>query len=442
MSWHVKLGGQLSVWKDGSELPGPENKTVGVLLVGLLFRGSDWSSRHELANLLYPDSEEHSKRTALRQSLLRLRRWCGPDCIEEKQGLIRLSEGAWSYDLTLANGEGALASMIAPNLDHPWIEAIRQSLTPQKQEQAIEAVEDFATAVGNAASIDKDTGRSLLVGGAALIQSLPIEQLRNLLSMTQPKDRRDPFTLEHQQLRAHYYERLGCYREVKETGLRAFRLATQQRKQEAMITSGAYMLFYEIEDGQMGEASAWIDHLQSRLHADTRSLFFINAKAAYFWNMNKHEIAIDLMSQGIRRLASADRSTQLHFWVNYAVLCAEARHLDQADEALNEAKPLVIDQFDQPRIQTISYARAIVHMHRGNCDESVQMLRTLASISYNDHYSLPGIWYANEGLSDALMSRGDLAEARSIWLANEKSRLSFCTRLTPRLQARRSRVLR
>ncbi len=441
MSWHVKLGGQLSVWKDGSELPGPENKTVGVLLVGLLFRGSDWSSRHDLANLLYPDSEEHSKRTALRQSLLRLRRWCGPDCIEEKQGLTRLSGGAWSYDLTLSNGEGALASMIAPNLDHPWIEAIRQSLTPQKQEQAIEAVEDFATAVGHAASIDKDTGRSLLVGGAALIQSLPIEQLRNLLSMTQPKDRRDPFTLEHQQLRAHYYERLGCYREIKETGLRAFRLATQQRKQEAMITSGAYMLFYEIEDGQMGEAAAWIDHLQSRLHADTKSLFFINAKAAYHWNMNRHEEAIAQMNQGIKRLPSTDRATRLHFWVNYSVLCAEARQLDQADEALEEARKLVIDQFDRWRILTMKYAEAILHMHRRNCDESIRMFESLAAAN-QEHYSLPGIWYANEGLSDALMSRGDLAEARSIWLANEKSRLSFCTRLTPRLQARRSRVLR
>jgi len=441
MSWHVKLGGQLSVWKDGSELPGPENKTVGVLLVGLLFRGSDWSSRQELADSLYPDSHECARRTSLRQSLMRLRRWCGDSCIEENHGLVRLLKDQWSYDLELANGEPAPASMVAPGLTHPWIESIRRTRAPKEQASVSKAVDTFAAAVEDAAKIDADSGRSLFVAGDSLIQSLPLEQLRDLLNLTQPKDRRDPYALEHQQLQAHLYERMGCYAEVKETGRRVFRLATQQRRQQTMIQTGAYMLFYEIEDGQMGEAAAWIDHLQNSLKADLRSLFFINAKAAYHWNMNRHEEAITQMSQAIRRLESTDRATRLHFWVNYAVLCAEARQLERAEEALEEARHLVIDEFDRQRILTMKFAEANINMHRGDFDESVRMLRWLVSAS-REHYSLPGIWYANEALAEALLVRGDLAEARHVWIANEKSRLSFCTRLTPRLQARRSRIFR
>lgn len=441
MSWHAKLGGQLSVWEDGNELPGPENKTIAVLLVGLLFRDADWSSRQELADLLYPESGPDSRRASLRQSLLRLRRWCGNEALEEQKDLVRLAAGKWTFDILLGSGQNGTWSMIAPGLDHPWVEAIRQSLAPAIEPNPVAEIARFADNVADVARVDPDTGRSLFVGGAGLAQSLSIEHYQMLLNLTQPKDRRDPYVLEYLQLRTYFYERMGMFGQVKDTERRVYRLASQQRKQDMMILSGAQLLFYEIEDGQMGEAAAWIDHLQNRLHADARSLLFTNAKAAYYWNMNRFDEAISLMNLGIRRIASADRATRVHFWVNLAILCAEAQRLEQAEDALVEAKRLVVGQFEKLRLHGIWHAEALICLYRNEAAEAIRLFRQLLQAN-EQHNAQPGIWYASEALCVALAEYGNYDEAKRLWAANEKKRRSMCSRMTPRVLAQKSRVFR
>jgi tetratricopeptide (TPR) repeat protein len=407
----------------------------------LLFRGTNWSGRNELADLLYPNSDASVRRSSLRQSLLRLKRWLGNEAIEEVQGRIRLAENKWTYDCLLANGEAAPSPMIAPGISHPWIEAVRNELAPIAEPMLADEVESFARAVEETASVDADTARSLLVGGTNLTACLPPDRLGHLLRLTQPKDRRDPLTIDHIELKVGLYDRLGCYRDAKEAQARAYRLASQQHIRDRMIRAGAMMLFYEIEDGQMGEASAWIDHLEQTLKADTRSLLFCNAKAAFLWNMNRLDDAIIQMRQAIRRIPSTDRLTKLHFYTNLTVLYAEARKLDLVDESLAEARSLVIDRLDVFRAMAIKLGEATRLMYSSCVDEAIALFDELIDENKRRECK-PGYWYASEAKAEALALRGDLAEAVRLWQTTERSRLSQCTRLTPRLLARKMRIFR
>jgi hypothetical protein len=441
MGWHAKLGGQTTVLSDGVEIGPPENKSVAVLLVGLLSRGPNWSSREELAGRLYPESDLGTRRASLRQSLFRMRKWLGAAALEEARDQVRLAAGSWTYDLLLANDERASAHMIAPGLIHPWIEELRAEWAPTPAGAPDDGVASFAAAVQAAARKDPDTGRRLLVGGALLTDSLSVDLFGTLLGLTQPKDRRDPLAFEHLDLRRSLYQRLGCMREAKAAQLRAYRLASQQRHAAHMISAGAIMLFLEVEDGQLGEAAAWVDYLQNVRNADTKSLLFCNAKAAYLWNMNRLDEAVAQMSQAIRRIPSADRATRLHFWTNFSVLCAEAGRADLGLDALAEARSLAIPGLDIASLLTLNLAEATRLMLVKRTDEAVALLegnRSAAVIRGNVFVD----WYAAEAMAEALAIEGRVAEAKRLWAGTESLRLSRCTRLTPRLLARRARIMR
>jgi len=441
MSWHVKLGGQLSVHSDGVDVGPATNHTVAALLIGLLSRGSDWSGREELAQLLYPDSEPAVRRSSLRQSLFRMRRWVGPSALEEDHDRLRLSDGMWSYDLLLTSGEDAPGPMIAPGVTHPWVEALRLKWSPVVAGSPSDAAACFAAAVAAAAKLDVDSARSLLVGGGKLADALSLDRFGELVALTQPKDRRDPMAFEHLLLRARLFERCALPHEAKAAGMQAYRLASQQRHMGNVIVAGAMLLFFEIEDGQMGEAAAWVDYLQKERNADTKSLLFCNAKAAYLWNMHRLDEAVAQMGQAIRRIPSADRATRLHFWTNYSVLCAEAANIELGEEALAQARALANPNIDVPQILTLDLAQATRLISLNRPDEAVTMLQEELEQVNERHFELAD-WYANEALAEALAAGGRGREAIRAWRAVEARRLSRCTRLTPRLLARRARIFR
>jgi tetratricopeptide (TPR) repeat protein len=441
MAWHAKLGGQFTIFADGVDLGPPENRTVGVLLIGLLSRDPNWSSREELSQLLYPESDPVARRSALRQSLFRLRRLLGTDALEETRDRVRLAESCWTYDFLLESGKKASAPMIAPGLTHPWIEAVRLEWAPPTSTTQSQGAADFAAAVQSVARDDPDTARRLLVGGALLTDGLSLDTFGTLLGLTEPKDRRDPLVFEHIQMRRSLYERLGCYTEAKAAQTRAYRLAVQQRHAGHMVSAGALVLFMEIEDGQLGEAAAWVDYLQNALNADTRSLLFCNARAAYLWNMNRLDEAVAQMSQAIRRIPSTDRATRLHFYTNYSVLCAEAGMVELGLDAQAEARALVIPGLDVFQLMTLDLAEATRLMQAKRTDEAIVLLEGNRSGAAARGHVFVG-WYATEAMAEALAIAGRTAEARRLWSKVEGLRLRRCARLTPRLLARRTRIMR
>jgi tetratricopeptide (TPR) repeat protein len=301
-------------------------------------------------------------------------------------------------------------------------------------------VSHFAMAVETAARIDPDTGRSLLVGGTLLTDSLSVDQFGTLLGLTQPKDRRDPLAFEHLGLRSALYFRLGYHREAKDGYKSAYRLAIQQRRPAQIITAGAMVLFLEIEDGQLGEAAAWVDYLQNARNADTKSLLFCNAKATYLWNMNRLDEAVAQMRQAIRRIPSEDRATRLHFWTNFAVLCAEANELESCQDALAEARSLGIPGLDIFRLVTLDLAEATYLMAVKRTDEAIALLESNRAICAQRGHE-PADWYSVEAKAEALAIAGRVTEAKRLWSQIQAIRLGHCTRLTPRHMARRARIM-
>jgi hypothetical protein len=332
--------------------------------------------------------------------------------------------------------------MIAPGLTHPWVESVRLEWAPPPPLPAQEVcAADFAAAVQSVARTDPDTARTILIGGANLVNCLQVDTVGALLGLTQPKDRRDPLTFEHFEMRSWLYQRLGFLKEAKTEQMRAYRLGSQQRKPELVIRAGAILVFLETEDGQMGEASAWVDYLQNTLNADTKSLLFCNARAAYLWNMNRLDEAVAQMSQAIPRIQSADRATKLHFWTNFAALSAEAGMVELGRETMAEARALAIPGLDIFQLITLDFAEATRLMMTNQTDEAIALFGTIRSEAASRGTEL-GQWYAAETMAEALAIAGRGAEAIQTWKSIETLRLSRCSRLTPRLLARRGRIMR
>jgi hypothetical protein len=122
-------------------------------------------------------------------------------------------------------------------------------------------------------------------------------------------------------------------------------------------------------------------------------------------------------------------------------LCAEAGRDDLGADALAEAHALAIPDLDVMEMLTLDLARATRLMSMNRPEEAVDALQVeLAEVAKRE-FEL-GDWYANEALAEALALAGRGREAVRVWRAVETRRLNRCTRLTPRLLARRARIFR
>src|ERR1022692_2214141 len=134
MRFKVGLRSEFSLWADGQELSVAPNRSVAVLLVGLLDKEECWTSRADLSRLLYPESDTVCALNALRQTLFRLRKWLGEDVTEERFGGIRLIPGVMTSSWPVARITQAMAPEdLAPGRDRPWIDAIRLERRAQRE---------------------------------------------------------------------------------------------------------------------------------------------------------------------------------------------------------------------------------------------------------------------------------------------------------------------
>lgn len=190
----------------------------GRVMLGLLQTPECWYSRAELAAKLYPDAEELSAKTALRQTLSRWRRWLGADSLQSDGSRIRLS----------ADWESRIPSEATfhPQFDHPWLASLR--LQSVRRPPSEDAPKQMAGAVRTVADIDRNVARGILVGGKALLACLDVADVAQLLSVTRPADRRDPYAHDHVELQGNLQKRIGALLESLEIYLRAHRLACHQ----------------------------------------------------------------------------------------------------------------------------------------------------------------------------------------------------------------------
>lgn len=439
MGGTAHIGGRIEIWRDGKRMPDPPNRSVAVLLIGLIERKESWSGRNELAQRLYPGESAHRANAALRQSITRIRRWLGDDVLESGDARIRLRE-PWEIDLNFAHGEPAAGQRIAPGIRHPWMEELRLRWSPAPSLPEIRFAQAYAEAVEEMSKVDTDVARSTMVGGAALLALLPTATVGRLLGLTSPKDRRDPFCFEHAELEISLLTRMGDLMGALAAGNRAFRMATHQRATALIDRATSSMLFMSVEAGRISEAKGWLARISETERVGKTRLLLSNARAAYAWNQTQFDEALDQMQRAERFIEAAERAERLHFWSNYFILAAEAGKGDRAQDCEAKVRELLRPQIDLAADHCLELGLAELDLLSQRFEKAADRVRSLVESARRDEHELM-TWYAQELLAEALCRTGNQSEGRSVWESVEAKRLRQGLRLTPRLRARKARII-
>ncbi len=431
----------------GRSLGPPPNRTVAVLLLGLLFRGHAWTGRDELDSCLYPDSDSISARNAVRQSLFRLRRWLVEDALEFECDRVRLRPGAFEIDLRLPDGRAASHALVAPGLCHPWLEEIRCGLSDSGQGVALRgpsaqrAAHAFLQAVKRTAEFDRDAGRALLLGGQQLHDALGSKQLYNLLRLTSPKERRDPLAVEHLELQGRLlYKELSLGAAI-DRYRHAHRLAVLQKNTDAAQRTQAMVVFALIESGQMAAARQLMPSLAKRTTRKARAyLIGQNAIAENFWNSNRLGDALRVMQDASGFIDCAEREQALNFWCNYSLLAAEAGDGDRSIEGAARVEALRPTELDLWVGLVLGLAEAARLVAAQRPVEAAALLNALCVRSAEEGFPLRRLC-AQEAEAEALALAGQTRQAVALWNGAETVRRESGLRLTPRLLAKKRRIL-
>jgi tetratricopeptide (TPR) repeat protein len=436
--YKVRLGGTFEVEGPSGTLSAPPNRTIATLFLGLLARGESWSGRDDVAQLLYPSSEMTSARTAFRQSLVRLRKWIGDASVELGRDCLRLKPDVFSIDLTLPDGSPAPPPLIAPGLNHPWADYVRSQWRPLPKVADDTPGLQFCRTVLDVATLDRDCGRSLLVGGWELAQLVTPIEISEMLNATRPNDRRDPHACEHLMMRGTFLYWVGAIREACETYMKAARIARLQRDSGLSYHARAFVLFGLVESGEMGAAADWIKRLSAEESRRSQSLLQLNALGAYHWNNGEVATAIDIYSKAQRHIPGANRMQKLHFWTNFAVLLAEAGMSEDCQAAAATAHEHLNPRVDKHSALTLDFAEA-TRLMQDQPGRAAQILERMCAESTKIGWTMSEL-YAQEALAEAYALCRQSALAHQTWQRAEALRKRFSGRLTPRLQARKARI--
>lgn len=437
--WQAHLGGTFTVECNGKDLGPPPSKATAVLLAGLLARPDTWIFRDELARRLYPGKPVEDAKTALRQSISRLKEWVGADAVKIEHSRLKAARKDWLVDLTLPNGQPAAAPQISPGISHPWFDQMRSHWGANQDTENLSPVQNhFEQLVLDSIELDVDLARSILAGGQRIFESLEVGTQTEFLARTRPKSRSDPYAREHMEMTGTLLLRSFIVRDALAAYQRAYRMAAQARDRANAARISGLVLFTFIESGDFDSAENWNNRM--RLAGGGGQLTQINAKAAFLWNAYSLDEAIVAMKEGEAIVESADRAQQAHFWSNFAVLAAEANQRDFSELCSENARRLMNEQLDLWIKHTLLLAGGTRAMMAGNFPEAFEQLETLRRITQEQHYLIE-VLYAEEALAEANARAGDLKRAAELWRHAEKTRKGAQVRLTPRLLARKKRIM-
>ena len=433
MRFAVRLAGEFTVWDEGGERSPAPDRTVATLLIGLLAVGDDWTPRAEVVRRLYPASDADRGGNALRQALFRLRAWLGPEVVEARSGCLRLVPDRFAVEWPAEN--------LAPGLDHPWVETIRNEHRTAAPSSPPTHFRDFARAVESAAAVDRDAARGILLGGAALVANMPPEAALRLVGLTRPVHRGEPQAFEHLELKGRLHLQAFALDSAGGTYARAFRLATHQKSAAKAARAAAMLMFVAIESGDMAEAATWLDRCAALSRTAAAKPLLDNARACYLWNANRMDEALLLVKRTAPATDAADRAQWLHYWVNVAALAADSGAVETQFEAEREARRLAVPSLDVAHLRTLEYAGAIRMMRQGLLDESLRSLRSLRARSVAES-DIGGRVYVEEAIAEALTQAGGPGQGAWAWKGAEAVRRSAHGGPTPRLAARKASMPR
>lgn len=435
----LDLAGAFCVSRGNIELGNPPTRLTAVLLLCLASRNDSWSGRDELAQRLYPDQDGHKSTAALRQSISRLKSWLGAAALQIEPTRIRLAPNFWTIVSLGTEGKVLPASLIAPGLNHPWVDELRTSWTRPESRTLPINNGPFTEAVRQAAALDVGAARSLFHGGEVFFDSLSATDFSELVSITRPMDPSEPLAEEHIYTEALLCQRYPTMAQSLKLLARAYRLAKKKGNAKVMLRSQSMYLFCLIESGAMIDAAECLSHLDGLSQRQDLTLLQMNAKAAYYWNANQYEPALETMLSQVDEADRYDRRQQLHFWTNLTVLAAEANDIGLSEQAEQNARQVLLPGFDLVAEQMLLLGVGTRFIGLKRPWEAIDILERLesATIEANRPYAE---LYVREAKSEALALAGEKSKARSSWASAIKIRRGSDLQLTPRLRARGRRI--
>lgn len=412
----VEVGLETKVWRDGQEVVEPPTSATVALLNLLAEAFPQCVERKALARKLYPLSTGPAAMNALRQTVFRLRHWLGPESVRTEDRTLGLETSLWRVSVNKAQDEQS----------HDWStgSAIRDS---------------FKGLVYDLASLDADAARSLFLGGKKLAESLPLSDLADLLKATRPNSNKDEGAIEHMLYHGRYYHQTVQFSRAEAAHMRVFRLATQSKRHTAASTAAAWLLFTYVEKGDFVSAKSWLSQVVNGDRTISGRLFAANAKACYLWNTLDRADARDQFDKASRLLHHSSASDQAHYWANYAVFAAETGDIGLYEDCAARAKSLAVPGIDMISEHNILLANAIVLRGKGEHTQSINVLETLRRSEAARGHTL-GVVYEMETAAETYAAMGHKSAAIRLWNEAETLRFAGGGKLTPRLQAMKSRI--
>jgi tetratricopeptide (TPR) repeat protein len=431
----VELGSTIRVIRTGEsgakgETPEAPNRSVLMLLIGLVDRGQNWADRADLAARLYPNSDAHSGRTALRTTLHRLIGWLGPDTVEMSGSRVRL---ATEWNLSVK--KSTYPQEITISLDHPWLKEIaKRRLSPGSQSPA--ALAEAIVGVANSlVPTDPLGARSILLSSRKYEFAAPAKELYELLNRTQMEDQDNPDFWLHKVMVGAAENRYGQFWASIRTLDSCWDYWSSQGNPSLGDQIAHSQIYNYSELGDAPNADRWAQNL-----AQPGSLNSLNALGCYYWNFGRFDDALQAMERGFQLVNEANPKESGKLATNYYFLAEELK-LDHLCERVAGAavhfNPWTTHSEEGGVLAQVQVMRAI---HRRQLDEAYDGINKLEEISRKTKSPI-GIIYNSELRAELFAADGRKAAARRLWAQCESWRANKISgRINPRLMRNRQRI--
>lgn len=411
--FRIEVGLETKVWRDGQELNDPPTAATLLLLKCLAEAFPHSAERRALAHKIYPLSAGQASMNALRQTVFRLRQWLGAEAIRAEDRALALDPSRWQVVVSKPpEHEGGTGSRIR---------------------------DSFKSLVHDLSTLDVEAARSLFLGGRRLAESLPLNDLADLLKATRPNSNKEHGAMEHMLYHGRYYHQTLQFNRAETAHLRVFRLATQSKRHAVSSSAAAWLLFTYVEKGDLVAARSWLAQVVNGDRTISGRLFAANAKACYLWNTMEQSDARDQFDFASRLLHHSSQADQAHYWSNFAVFAAESRETSLYEDCAARARSLAVPGIDMISEHNILLASAIVLRDKGEHAQSISVLDTLRRNESARGHTL-GVVYEMETAAETYAAMGHKSAAIHLWSEAEAMRAAGGGKLTPRLQAMKSRI--
>lgn len=431
MVGRVDLSNGFEVCLDGRMVakPYPTKATAELLLI-LAASAPRLVHRANLAAKVYPLLDQGHASNALRQTLFRLRNWLGADVVVARKGLIGLA-GDWHVEPAVGGPSADVAAEMEPTHGRVGFSPAPPGLANQS------ALHQLVMAL---AGEDADVAREILVSASTVLESCRAAQVQAMFRACKPVRSSCPLACEYYLLRSQQHIRSCQLANGVKDAETAYRIARHNNRRTLLAQCLSNCLFAFLEAARMEESAFWLQRLHDFQSVISTRLLTINAEFAYHWNSGSIPQAVAAMGRGMAQMHTATRRSQLHFFANASVFCAEIGEPGQAIQFLDSAKGLLVPGLDSLHCLVLILAEAEIALACGDLETAQEICQSALGMVDEMEYPATRLYVLSQ--SARIQSRlGNTEKAAQAWFENEQVRKRSGGGLTPRLEGQKAAAL-